>query len=110
MMDGEDDRKLSLEDILVLTGVEGNEKERIAMFLKLADKGNKGHITAQEVKSVLTFMEEDADDEDARMFFAIADANGDRKLQTEEVINFLHLWRKMLMTRMQGCFLQLLMP
>ena len=89
MADLDGDQMLSIEELLVLIGVEGSEEDRIAGFVRVADKGNKGFITADELKSVLEKVGQKSSDKDIKMFFAMADKNGDQKLQTEEVVAFL---------------------
>ena len=89
MADLDGDQMLTIEELLVLIGVEGSEEDRIAGFVRVADKGNKGFITADELKSVLEKVGQKSSDKDIKMFFAMADKNGDQKLQTEEVVAFL---------------------
>merc|ERR1712098_154171 len=55
---------------------------------RLADKGNKGYVTAEELKEVFQKMGQTTTDKDVKMFFTMADKDGDKKLQTEEVVNF----------------------
>merc|ERR1719158_1854302 len=88
MADIDGDNMVSLHELLIMAGCEGEEKERIAGFVRLADKGNKGYITAEELKEVFQKMGQTTTDKDVKMFFTMADKDGDQKLQTEEVVNF----------------------
>merc|ERR1711942_241564 len=88
MADVDGDNMVSLNELLVMAGFEGEEEERIAGFVRLADKGNKGYVTAEELKEVLQKMGQTTTDKDVKMFFTMADKDGDQKLQTEEVVNF----------------------
>merc|ERR1712112_705657 len=88
MADIDGDNMVSLHELLIMAGCEGEEKERIAGFVRLADKGNKGYVTAEELKEVFQKMGQTTTDKDVKMFFTMADKDGDQKLQTEEVVNF----------------------
>merc|ERR1712025_57544 len=84
----DEDQWLSLEELLALIK-EKNDSYISGCFIRLADKGNKGFTTANEVKSVLEMTGAPAEDGPVKILMAIADSNGDKKLQTEEVIKMM---------------------
>lgn len=64
---------------------ENELKDAFAMF----DKNNDGHITPEELKSVLTTMGERLTDEEAQEFIDDADVNGNGTLELDELASIL---------------------
>ena len=60
-------------------------KDAFAMF----DKNNDGHISASELKTLLTSMGERLKDEEAQEFIDDADTNGNGTLELEELATIL---------------------
>merc|ERR1719481_442486 len=81
---------LSLEELLILLGFQGNEEDRIAGFVRVADKGNKGYITAEEVVNFFKDGGRSMNDpkERAKMMFKMTDLNSDGYIDKEELKKF----------------------
>ena len=60
-------------------------KDAFAMF----DKNNDGHISAGELKTLLTTMGEKLKDDEAQEFIDDADLNGNGTLELEELASIL---------------------
>ncbi len=60
-------------------------KDAFAMF----DKNNDGHISANELKTLLTTMGEKLKDDEAQEFIDDADLNGNGTLELEELASIL---------------------
>ena len=60
-------------------------KDAFAMF----DKNNDGHISASELKTLLTTMGEKLKDDEAQEFIDDADLNGNGTLELEELASIL---------------------
>merc|ERR1712183_94870 len=97
VVDGDGDKMVSLKELLEMLKIANgekvdglNEKEILITMIKAADKDGNGFLSAAELKGfMLKFEKEDIDiDENVKMFFMMADADGDKKLKIEEVINF----------------------
>jgi len=80
---------VSLEDLLII--MFGDEHETLGAFLRLADKDGRGYITAKDLKFIMEIVDEGDrfNDTFIKYFMALADKNEDKKLQYEEITNFL---------------------
>merc|ERR1712025_1216883 len=105
MADIDGDNMVSLHELLIMAVCEGEEKGRIAGFVRLADKGNKGYVTAEELKEVFQkmgqtttdevvnfFMNRDKNKDDpkeaAKMMFKITDLDSDGFIDKKELKKF----------------------
>merc|ERR1712071_597176 len=104
MVDGDGDKMVTLNELVKGLKVgdgetdddvddDVDEKEMFKRMIRAADKDGNGFLSAAELKGFMLEMKmEDKDDEDidenVKMFFMIADTDGDKKLKIEEVINF----------------------
>jgi len=94
-VDGDGDKMVSLDEILFMLKIsEGDidSKEMFKRMIRAADKDGNGFLSAAELKGFMLEMKmKDEDDEEidehVNMFFMMADADGDKKLKIEEVIN-----------------------
>merc|ERR1712106_466167 len=104
MVDGDGDKMVTLNELVKGLKVgdgetdddvddDVDEKEMFKRMIKAADKDGNGFLSAAELKGFMLKMRmEDEDDEEidenVKMFFIMADTDGDKKLKIEEVINF----------------------
>ena len=93
MMDGDGDSLISLDEFLKMCDIgEGerpSDEEIFANMIRAGDKDKNGVLSAAELKPILGQIGMEGKEFD--FFLAMADANGDKKLQIEEVINFISI-------------------
>jgi len=87
------DKLITLDELLFIMELRGDTNDSYAWFTKLAkaaDRDGNGLITVEELRYMFVkcgWAREDDGDEGTIMVFARADADGDKKLKIEELVN-----------------------